>query len=71
MVIGVPKEVKQKEFRVGLLPSAAYQLIRRGHQVVVERDAGTGSGYPDEDYENLYIVSVPSVGDASVLQFRY
>jgi alanine dehydrogenase len=36
---------------VALLPSAAYQLIKRGHQVLVERNAGAGSGYPDEDYE--------------------
>ena len=51
MVIGVPREIKEQEFRVGLLPSAAYQLIKRGHKVVVERGAGTGSGYPDEDFE--------------------
>src|SRR5688572_19215509 len=51
MIIGVPKEIKEQEFRVGLLPSAAYQLARRGHQVVVEKHAGVGSGYPDADYE--------------------
>ena len=51
MKIGVPKEVKQQENRVSLLPSAAYQLIKRGHGVVVERGAGAGSGYPDKDYE--------------------
>lgn len=50
MIIGVPKEIKPQEFRVGLLPSAAYQLIKRGHKVVVEQNAGTGSGYPDKDY---------------------
>lgn len=50
MVIGVPREIKAKEFRVGLLPSAAYQLIRRGHRVIVERGAGTGAGFADEDY---------------------
>ncbi len=52
MIIGVPREIKTKEFRVALLPSAAYQLIRRGHTVVVERGAGIGAGYPDADYEN-------------------
>ena len=51
MIIGVPKEIKAQEFRVALLPSAAYQLIRRGHSVVVERGAGVGAGYPDDDYE--------------------
>ncbi len=51
MIIGVPKEIKQQENRVSLLPSAAYQLIKRGHRVLVERGAGVGSGYPDADYE--------------------
>jgi len=52
MTIGVPREIKDQEYRVALLPSAAYQLIKRGHQVIVERGAGAGSGYPDADYEH-------------------
>src|ERR1041384_5646500 len=51
MTIGVPKEIKGQEYRVALLPSGAYQLIKRGHQVVVERSAGAGAGYPDADYD--------------------
>jgi alanine dehydrogenase len=50
MIIGIPKEIKQQENRVGLLPSAAHQLARRGHTVLVQKNAGVGSGYPDEDY---------------------
>lgn len=50
MIIGVPKEIKEQENRVALLPSAAYQLIRDGHEVVVEECAGIGSGYSDKDY---------------------
>ena len=50
MIVGAPKEIKQNEFRVGLLPSAAYLLRRRGHEVIVERNAGAGAGFPDEDY---------------------
>ena len=50
MKIGVPKEIKEDENRVALLPSAAYQLIQRGHQVLVETGAGVGAGYPDADY---------------------
>src|SRR5213593_1708790 len=50
MIIGVPKEIKEQEQRVALLPSAANQLTRRGHSVLVEKNAGIGSGYPDEDY---------------------
>ena len=51
MTIGVPKEIKAQENRVALLPSAAYQLVRHGREVFVERGAGAGSGYPDADYE--------------------
>ena len=50
MTIGVPKEIKEQEQRVALVPSAAGQLTRRGHCVLVERSAGIGSGYPDEEY---------------------
>jgi alanine dehydrogenase len=52
MVIGLPKEIKEQEYRVALLPSGAYQLAKRGHQVVVERGAGTGAGFTDGEYEN-------------------
>ena len=51
MIIGVPREIKEQEYRVALLPSGAYQLIKRGHTVVVERGAGVGAGYPDAEYE--------------------
>lgn len=51
MTIAVPKEIKDQEYRVGLSPSAVYQLIKRGHEVVVERGAGAGAGFPDSDYE--------------------
>ncbi len=50
MVIGVPKEIKEQENRVALLPAAAYQLTKRGHRVLVETQAGAGCGYPDDDY---------------------
>jgi alanine dehydrogenase len=50
MIIGVPKEIKEQEQRVALLPSATNQLTKRGHSVLVERNAGLGSGYPDQDY---------------------
>jgi alanine dehydrogenase len=52
MIIGIPKEIKEQEQRVALLPSAASQLTRRGHSVVVQKNAGIGSGYPDDDYVN-------------------
>src|SRR5437773_4896076 len=59
MTVGVPKEIKGQEYRVALLPSAAYQLIKRGHQVVVERGAGAGAGYPDADYQQAGATLVP------------
>ena len=50
MVIGVPKEIKEQEQRIALVPSAAELLTKRGHTVLVEKSAGVGSGYPDEEY---------------------
>jgi alanine dehydrogenase len=50
MTIGVPKEIKTQEHRVALLPSGVYQLVKHGHEVIVERSAGADSGYPDADY---------------------
>ena len=50
MIIGVPKEIKEQEQRVALLPSGTNELSKHGHSVLVEKDAGLGSGYPDQDY---------------------
>lgn len=52
MIIGVPKEIKIHEYRVGLVPSAVRELTHQGHQVVVESGAAQGIGYFDEDYIN-------------------
>ncbi|MGZ6123584.1 MAG: alanine dehydrogenase [Myxococcales bacterium] len=51
MIIGCPKEIKTREYRVGLVPGGAAALIARGHQVLVEKGAGVGSGLPDSAYE--------------------
>ncbi|NDH86568.1 alanine dehydrogenase, partial [bacterium] len=66
MVIGVPREIKSQEARVALLPSAAYLLIQRGHQVIVEKDAGLGSGYPDDQYTAAGAKIVPNHADVFV-----
>ena len=50
MLVGVPKEIKNHERRVGLTPTSASELTRRGHSVLVETSAGTGIGASDEDY---------------------
>lgn len=51
MIIGVPKEVKNHEYRVGLTPAAANEFIQHGHTVLVETHAGEGIGFSDDDYE--------------------
>jgi len=51
MMIGIPKEIKNREHRVALTPDGARQLVQDGHQVCVEHEAGAGSGFADADYE--------------------
>ena len=51
MRIGVPKEIKDSEFRVGLTPSSVFELTHQGHDVLVETGAGQGSGLPDDEYK--------------------
>ncbi len=51
MIVGVPKEVKDHETRVGLVPSAVHALREAGHEVIVEAGAGTGSSLPDREYK--------------------
>ena len=50
MTIGVVKEIKNNEFRVGLTPDAVSAFVQAGHSVLVEKGAGLGSGFPDEEY---------------------
>ena len=52
MRIGVPAEIKNHEYRVGLVPAGVRELVRNGHQVLVQRNAGEGIGYYDEAYIN-------------------
>lgn len=63
MIIGVPKEIKTDEFRVGMTPSGAMELIKAGHSVLVERGAGLGSGFEDTLYLNTGAVLVESADD--------
>jgi alanine dehydrogenase len=51
MLVGVPKEIKNNEYRVGLVPSSVTELVHHGHEVIVENGAGLGSGIADADYE--------------------
>src|SRR3990172_5317297 len=51
MIIGVPREVRPSEYRVGLTPAGTDALLRRGHTVYVERGAGAGAGFADKEYQ--------------------
>jgi alanine dehydrogenase len=64
MRIGVPKETKTLEGRVALVPAAAGDLVKRGHEVWIEKDAGVKSGFKDEDYTKL---GVKIAADAAAL----
>jgi alanine dehydrogenase len=50
MIIGVPKEIKNHEYRVGMIPASVRELVQNGHDVIVEMNAGIGIGFSDQDY---------------------
>jgi alanine dehydrogenase len=64
MEIGVPKEIKDQEFRVGLSPASVQALGQQGHPVFVETGAGVGAGFPDSDYEQAGARVVTEAADA-------
>lgn len=51
MIIGILKEVKSNEYRVAAIPSTVQEMVKRGHSVFIETNAGIGSGYTDEEYK--------------------
>jgi alanine dehydrogenase len=59
MIIGVPKEIKTREYRVGMTPAGVRQLLKRGHSVNIEKGAGEGSGIKDEQYVHAGATIVP------------
>ncbi len=59
MIIGIPKEIKAQEYRVALTPSGVSQLLKQGHRVFVEKSAGLGSGFGDNDYRQHGAVVIP------------
>ena len=63
MIVGVPKEIKTLENRVALTPAGADGLVRNGHKVLVEKDAGLGSSFTDEEYLAAGAEIVPDVAD--------
>ena len=69
MRIGVPREIKNMEFRVGIVPDGVQQLVEAGHEVVVETGAGVGSGFDDQEYvgRGARLADVEEVWSASEL----
>ena len=51
MIVGIPKEIKNNENRVAMTPAGVYALSQAGHQVYVETQAGNGSGFSDQEYQ--------------------
>ena len=60
MRVGVPSEVKDNEYRVGMIPAAAHALVNAGHEVLIQAGAGEGSGIEDAEY-----------GEAGAQMFTY
>lgn len=71
MRVGVPTEIKNHEYRVGLVPAGVGELVRNGHQVMVQSGAGNGIGYTDEAYQNAGATIADSAekvfGDADMI----
>lgn len=63
MKIGIPKEIKDNENRVGMTPAGVAELIRHGHDVCVQHTAGEGSGFADADYEEVGAKILPTIQD--------
>ncbi|MDQ6422402.1 alanine dehydrogenase [Paenibacillus sp. LHD-117] len=64
MIIGVPKEIKNNEYRVGMTPGSVLSYAKAGHEVLVESGAGAGIGFPDEAYEQAGARIVASADEA-------
>lgn len=63
MIVGIPKEIKNNENRVGMTPAGVSELIRHGHTVYVQHTAGEGSGFPDSEYQAVGANILPDIAD--------
>ena len=63
MIIGIPKEIKNNENRVGMTPSGVHELIHHGHTVYVQHTAGEGSGFSDQEYVAAGAAIRPTIED--------
>ncbi|MFI6939668.1 alanine dehydrogenase [Streptomyces sp. NPDC050418] len=63
MKVGIPREVKNNEFRVAITPAGVHELVRHGHQVFIERDAGVGSSISNEEYTAAGATILPTADE--------
>src|SRR4030065_388089 len=63
MIIGIPKEIKTEEYRIGIVPAGVKALVDEGHKVTLEAGAGLGSGIGDEEYKGAGAEILPSAKD--------
>ena len=63
MKVGIPREVKNHEYRVAITPAGVHELVRHGHEVYVEQDAGLGSSIPNADFEKAGAKILPTADD--------
>jgi alanine dehydrogenase len=63
MKVGVPREIKNNEYRVAITPAGVHELVREGHEVYLERDAGAGSRIPDADFTAAGAQTLPAADD--------
>ena len=63
MKIGIPKEIKNNENRVGMTPAGVFELTKRNHTVYVQATAGEGSGFFDKDYKEVGATILPTIND--------
>ena len=61
MIVGIPKEIKNNEYRVSLTPAGAMELVRRGHTVYIQSGAGVDSGFADNEYQAVGAKLLPSI----------
>ncbi|MGB5666414.1 MAG: alanine dehydrogenase, partial [Maribacter sp.] len=62
MTVGIPKEIKNNESRVGMTPAGVFELAHNNHKVFVQSGAGEGSGFSDDDYKQVGAVILDTIG---------
>ncbi|WP_282048471.1 alanine dehydrogenase [Maribacter aquivivus] len=62
MIVGIPKEIKNNESRVGMTPGGVFELVKNGHKVYVQSEAGEGSGFFNQDYQQAGAIILDTIG---------